>query len=191
FTFWGNMELTRWNSGNYPRSPKNRFTEFDSSLEYNGTYGGGDWWVGYIDYQFPGTGAQRFQEWYGGISSSKHWGTPTLNIYKGANAGMGTYLTLGVTHQTQMSGIGKASTWDLGAQIGYGDKKSNNFYYGSNKAGFADLSLSAATSFGIGKDWTFTPSVNYSTLLEKSLNAGLPRRSNLWLNFGFKRKFAF
>ncbi len=191
FSVWGNMELTGWNSGVYPKSPKNRFTEFDTSLEYRGAHGKGDWWLGYVDYQFPGTGAARFQEWYGGVSLDQSWGAPALTVYKGANANVGTYLTLGVTRSVKTGLTGKMSTCDLCALIGYGDKKGNNFLYGSNKAGFTDLNLSATTSFEIGKGWTFTPSVNYSTLLEKSLRAGLPRRSNIWLNFGFTRNFAF
>jgi len=183
--FWGNMELTNWNAPNYVRRPAGKFTEFDTTLAYGQSFGSGDWSVGYTDYQYPGTGIARYGEWFASATFGEVNFTPTVSIYKGDKSNMGTYLELGGTHE--FTGAGQSLTLD--GFLGYGDKRSNSFYYGNNKNAFTHIQLDLSTSFEVGQGWALQPKVSYSTLLERNHLAGQPRRSNVSLGLTLSRAF--
>jgi hypothetical protein len=182
---WSNFELTNWNEVNYDRSPKGRFTEFDTTLEYTNTIRSASWKAGVVDYQYPGTGLERYQEWFAGLAWENAPGSPTITLFKGSKSSMGSYALLGVSHSVSC----KKNTLDLSADIGFGDAKSNNFYYGNETASFTYAQLSASTDIQIGKGWTMTPSLYFSTLLNRRHLEGAPRRTNLWLQLGVSTKF--
>lgn len=187
FNVWGNFETSNWNLPNYIRAPRGRLTEVDMTLEYSRQSGPLEWGLGIVDYQFPGTGALRYQEWFASAGLPDQWGSPTLTLYTGKSSTTGTYATLGISRSlnTTLPSVGEV---DLDAELSYGDAKSNDFYYGSRKAAFSDFNLTASKELSLGGKFTFKPAVHFSTLLDKSLLAGQPRRSNLWfsLNFGVK-----
>lgn len=183
--FWGNLELTNWNAPNYTRRPAGRFTEIDTMLSYGQSFGDGDWSIGYIDYQFPGTGSARFGEWFASANLGSVDFTPSVAIYRGSKSGMGTYIELGGSRDFQTGG----QNLTLGGLLGYGDKKSNQFFYGNSKDAFTHLQLDLSTSLEIGKGWSMQPKVSYSTLLERGHLAGQPRRSNVSLGLTFSRSF--
>lgn len=183
-SFWGNLELTNWNAPNYPRNPAGRLTEIDATLEYGQAFSMGAWKVGYIDYQFPGTGSGRYGELYAGAELESAF-SPSITIYKGTKSGMGTYVELGGSHEFE--GAGQALT--LAGVLGYGDKKSNSFFYGNAKNAFTHVQLDLSTAFKAGHGWSLTPSISYSTLLERNHLGGQPRRSNLSLGLTMSRSF--
>ncbi len=187
-SFWGNLELTGWNEPNFDRHPRGRFTEVDTTLEYSGSWAKGSWNVGVVEYQYPGTGFERYQEWFAGLACDATWGSPEITLYKGSKARTGAYATLGVSHSVPLK-LSCTETLDLGAELSFGDSKCNDFLYGHDRAGFTDVHLTAGAEFALGKGWSLTPSLHYSTLLSKRLLEGEPRRTNVWLQVGLGTKF--
>ena len=188
FSLWGSMELTNWNAPNYTRAPKGRFAEIDTTIQYDGTHGKMGWNVGIVEYQYPGTGFERYAEWFAGVSFGEAWGAPSLTVYTGSNDRSGTYATLGLSHALPVQ-LGTTESIDLGVELTYGDAHCNRFLYGSDRSTFTDLLLTAGVEFDLGRGWTLTPSINYSTLLHPDLLRGAPRRSNVWAAFSFGYKF--
>lgn len=184
---WGNVELTNWNAPNYPRGPKGRVTEIDTSIEYAGKWKETDWHAGVIDYQYPGTGLERYQEWYGAAAWAEIWGSPELSLHTGNNNHSGTYATFGVSHSVPFKPV--QGTIDLSLEVTYADSRSNRFLYGYDKAGFSDALISAGTGIDLGKGWSFSPTLYYSTLLTSGILKGEPRRSNVWVSCSFGVKF--
>jgi len=188
-TVWGNIELTDWNLPNYTRNPRGRMTEIDTILDYTGSWKDGSWKVGLIDYQYPGTGFARYSEYYAGMSFAKVWGSPSLTVYNNANPRTGTYAVLSMTKSFEISGVGPAKSVDLLAELTFGNNKFNRTLYGWDKSGFSDLHLAASTSFEVGKGWTLTPALHYTTLFSNNQLAGAPRRTNAWLSISAGYKF--
>jgi len=185
---WGNLESSNWNLPNYTSTPRGRVTELDVTFAYTRTMGPAEWSLGIVDYQFPGTGAERYQEWFATVEFGDLWGSPYLNLYTGNNSYSGTYATVGITHavSSQLAGLPEL---ELNAELSYGDARSNNYYFGSSRAGFADLQLTASTSIELGERLSLTPALHYSTLLDRGLLAGQPRRTNVWMSVSLGFKF--
>lgn len=181
-----NFEPTNWNLANYNQAPRGRVTELDLTLEYTKSIGVAEASVGVVDYQFPGTGSFRYQEFFGSVGLSHLWGSPEMRVFTGSRSG--TYATVTVSHELPGSYIGQGGV-DLSAAVSFGDARSNDFYYGSRKTAFSDLELTASTSFGLGDRLQLTPALHFATLLDRSLNAGQPRRSNLWFSISVGAKF--
>lgn len=184
-SFWGNFELTNWNAPNYTRSPKGRLTELDTEIGYGQPFSEGSWYLGYIDYQYPGTGFQRYGEWKASLNFENTRFSPYVNIFKGDRAAMGANIELGASTDFDAAG----HKLNLAGEIGYGDKKSNEFFYGNSKGAFTHVQLDLSTELAAFKGWNFKPSISYATLLDKGHLAGQPRRSNVWLGFTFSRAF--
>ncbi len=185
---WGSCELTGWNAPNFDQNPARRFTEIDSTLQYSGTLGDAGWTVGVIDYQFAGTGAVRYQEWFGDVAFDGVWGSPTVTVYKGNNGYSGTYATLGLSRPVPAR-LGRAREIEVGAELSYGDAECNRFLYNDDGAGLTDLHLHASAELGLGRGWTLSPSLHYSNLLRQGLLQGEARRSNVWVVVYFGLKF--
>jgi hypothetical protein len=146
------------------------------------------WNVGIVEYQYPGTGFERYREWFAGVSFDEAWGAPYMTVYTGNNATTGSYATVGLSHSLPVH-FGKTEAIDLGVELTYGDARCNRFLYGWDGSTFTDILLSAGAEFDLGRGWTLTPTLNYSTLLHSKLLAGAPRRSNVWAAFSFGFKF--
>ncbi len=183
---WMNFEPTNWNLPNYNQAPRGRVTEMDVTLEYSKSIGVAEASVGVVDYQFPGTGGRRYQEFFGSVGLSHLWGSPELRVFTGSRSG--TYATVSVSHELPGTYFGQGGI-ELDASLSFGDARSNNFYYGSRKTALSDLELTASKSFGFGDRLSLTPAVHFATLLDRSLNAGQPRRSNLWFSISVGAKF--
>ena len=93
------------------------------------------------------------------------------------------------SHSIKATGKAKAAPLDLGAEVTYGDTNCNRFLYGCNSSGFSDVHLNMGSTLGVGKSWTFTPSIQYSTLLNHNMLRGQDRRSNVWVNLSLGTKF--
>lgn len=170
---WGSFEPTNWNLANYTQAPRGRFTELEWTFAYTRSVGSAEWNVGLIDYQFPGTGWQRYQEWFASVELGDLWGSPYLTLWTGNNSYSGTYATLGLT-RTLPTQVGGGWEVELNAELSYGDARSNNYYYGAAKAGFTDLHVTASTFVGLGDRLSLTPALHYSTLLDRGRSPGNP-----------------
>lgn len=187
-SLWGSMEMTNWNTPNYVKAPKGRFSEVDATLQYDGAYRSMGWTVGIVDYQFPGTGFERYREWFGGISFDEQWGAPWICVFTGDNDTSGTYATVGLSHAIPAR-LGKAESLNLAIEVAFGDARSNRFLYGYDGAAITDVNFCLDTEFDLGSNWTFKPALHGSTLLHPDLLRSQPRRSNVWASFSFGFKF--
>jgi hypothetical protein len=177
--FWGNLELTGWNDPNYERPGRGRFREIDTTLEYARDA----WWVGVGDYQFPGTGFERWQEFYAGYGWEEVCGSPWVSVAWGEDSG--TSATLGLSH-TFMAG---GRSFDAGLEVSWSDRKAGTFLFGHEGSGFTDAVLSVGTTIEAGRGWVFEPRIYASTLLNSHILEGEPRRSNVWVSLGFRYSF--
>lgn len=187
-SIWGNLELTGWNAPNYVTHPRGRLTEVDTTFEYASTWRELNWSVGTIDYQFPGTGYERYREWFVGVGTDRLWGSPTLTVYSGANDQTGSYATLALSHSLPARLCG-ASSIDFSVELTGADKRCCRFLYGHDGSGLSDVHLSASTEIELGKGWILSPSIHYSTLLQPGILRGQPRRTAFWAACGVGLKF--
>lgn len=109
-----------------------------------------------------------------------------MTLWTGNNSYSGTYATVGISRSTQLT---RLSEIEINAELSFGDARSNGFYFGSAIPGFTDLHLTASTSVALGDRLSLTPALHYSTLLDRGLLAGQPRRTNLWMSVSLGFKF--
>lgn len=182
---WANVETTNWNLPNYDSAPRGRVTEINLTGEYSWRYRAVAFKVGLVDYQYSGTGLERYSETYLGVSFGDVPLAPEVTVYRGNRHFTGTALLVGFSHEASV--LMRPVT--LGMEVGYGDAKNNAFLYGARTAGLTHLNLSASTALELGKGWTLSPSVHFGTLLDRRLLDGQPRRTNAWAQVGLARRF--
>lgn len=168
---WGNLDLTGigGNSG--------EFTEIDYYVDYSFDVPGIErlgFSVGAINYHFPSVV---------GDTTEVYWGfaldvflSPTVTVYHDIDVVDGTYISFALSHG--MDSIFEIAPempvgMEIGASLGWGDKDYNKTYWSSDaqaidSSGLNDLALSVSFPVEIG-GWTFTPSVNYVTLLDSEI----------------------
>lgn len=174
-SLWGNMELTDHNGLIYTRSkPAGTFTEWDFTLEYATTWRGLQVALGWIEYQYPGTGWEHTREAYLNLSVDSPL-SPNVTIYRDMGVAKGTYVTAGVEMPISRSLC-------LNAQVGWGCPKFNGYYYGCENASWVDVTLGLGTTLNAGKGWQIKPVLWFSTLLDNRLLAGQPNRQNIWVS---------
>lgn len=174
-SLWGNMELTNHNGSQYLRSkPAGTFTEWDFTLEYATSWKRLHVALGWIDYQYPGTGWERTCETYLSLSVDSPL-SPGFTLYHDTRAAKGTYLTASIEAPLH-------ERVTLSAQVGYGCPKFNAYYYGCEAATWTDLTLGLGFTLDIGRGWQVKPTLWYSTLLDRRLLPDALHRQNLWLS---------
>ncbi len=179
-SLWGNMELTNQNGSIYANPhPAGTFTEWDFTLEYATVWRNLQVALGWIEYQYPGTGWERTREVYLSLSLDSP-ASPNLTVYHDLRVAKGTYVTAGIELP-----IGRSLS--LSTQVGYGCPRFNACYYGHEAGGFTDLTLGLATTLDAGKGWQIKPTLWFSTLLDKRLLADQPNRQNVWFSVEFCR----
>lgn len=164
---WGNMDLTSYNDNS------GRFSEVDYSLDFSddlpGIEGVG-YSVGVIYYDFPGTAVPDTTEVYWGLGFDVPL-SPTVTVYHDVDEAQGTYVNVGLSHSIEK--IGQLAEdipvgMDIGMGIGWASSSYNNYYWGVDKSKMQDLSISVAFPFeAVG--WSFTPSLNFVTLLSDDI----------------------
>jgi outer membrane scaffolding protein for murein synthesis (MipA/OmpV family) len=158
-SIWGNLDMTDEND----RSGE--FTEVDYSVDYSGSVSGVDvlgYSIGAIYYDFPGSDVSGTTELYWGFSLDVP-ASPSITVYHDVDEADGIYASLGVSHSieaTEKIPVGI----DLGATVGWGNKKYNEFYWGTDGSELNDLVLSVGFPFEVA-GVSVTPSVSYITLL--------------------------
>ena len=162
-SIWSNLDLTDENDSS------GEFTEVDYAIDYSGTVPGVEvvgYSVGMIYYDFPGSDLSGTTELYWGFSLDAP-ASPSITVYHDVDEADGIYVSLGVGHSIEASekipvGI------DLGATVGWGNKKYNEFYWGTDGSELNDLALSVGFPFevaGVG----VTPSISYIALLGRDV----------------------
>lgn len=164
FTFgvWGSVDMTDYSDNEW------EFIEYDYSLDYTTSIAEGiDLSVGVIAYYFPSLGDT--QEIYAGLAFDVPL-SPSVTIYNDVDEINGSYVSFAVGHTFEE--IAKLSEdvsvpMEIGASIGWGSKSYNKGYWGDvyDNSGLNDLAVGVAFPIGLGS-WTFTPSINYVTLLD-------------------------
>ncbi len=183
------VSLNLWASldGTDINDEKGRPTEIDYTASYAwaaGKDGGIGMSAGLIDYTFPNTTFADTKEIY---ASAAFTGTlsPTLSVNYDYDEVDGYYISLG---GSKTAPIGKNSM-SLSGRLSFATAKYNKVYLGANKNAFTDLLLSASVPFTVGKSYTITPAVSYSTVLSSALRDGVTDPDNFFTSL--TASFAF
>ncbi len=152
---WGSLDLTNEND------QRGEFIEYDWYIDYSGqindTVG---YSIGAIYYYFPSVG--NTTELYWGFNLDVP-ASPSITVYHDVDEADGIYVSFGVGHSieaTEKIPVGI----DLSAAIGWGNKKYNEYYWGTDKAELNDLTISVGFPFEVA-GVSVTPSVSYIALL--------------------------
>jgi hypothetical protein len=171
FGFWGNLDLTNINDRSGDFSELDYY--FDFSDDFPGLKGV-SYSVGVIYYDFPGAGAMgsRIPD-----TTELYWGlqfdlplSPSITVYHDLDEAEGTYVNLGFGHSIEeIAKLGDTPVgMEISAGLGWASGSYNKYYWGTEQSKMQDLSFSVAfptEAFG----WTFTPSLNYVTLLSDDI----------------------
>ena len=182
FNAWGSMDLTSINDFNAgdPRAGaggglKGHFTEIDYTFSYDYSFESVSVGGGAIVYTFP----ERFTtttEIYGALSFDSVPLAPNVTLYvdvdetNAAGGNTGTYLLFGAGHSFPLdSDI--VSSFDLSASLGFANGGFTKFYYGIDKAGAHDASVTASLPININDNWSVGMWVTYSGLIGDEIRA--------------------
>lgn len=164
FSVWGNMDLTDTN-GN-----RGEFNELDFALSYSREWGKLDFSAGGVYYDFPNTDAADTAEVYAsaGYDILLH---PVIAVYYDFLEVDGFYASAGISHCIELPlGVDSVTaSLDLSAQAGWGSRNFNQFNLGTERGAFTDLVVTAGLPVSLGKRFTITPSVGYSTVLDRGV----------------------
>jgi hypothetical protein len=170
FTFgiWGNMDLSNINGNS------GDFSEVDYYLDYSDDFPGLEgvsYSVGVIYYDFPGTTVPDTTEAYWGLGFDLPF-SPSITVYHDLDECEGTYVNLGLGHSIdEIAKIGDTPVgMEIGVGLGWASGSYNKYYWGTEQSKMQDLSI--GVSFPVeALGWTFTPSLNYVTLLSDDIRA--------------------
>lgn len=166
-SLWGNLDMTDYNDN------RGEFTEYDWTIGYADKFPGTDilkYSVGVIYYHFPSSAANT-TEIYGGLGLDIPL-SPTITVYRDTDVIEGTYAAFSVSHSVEK--IFELSPdmpvgMTVSASVGWGNKAYNKGYWdGLNENAMQDLTVSVGFPIPI-LGWTFTPSINYVTLLDSDV----------------------
>lgn len=162
----GNLSVNLWgNAGMTDKNGATQMNEWDYTIEYSYAAGSIGYSAGVIGYTFPNSGGPGTTEIYVGASYETIL-NPSLTFYYDLEAVEGTYISLGTGYRIP---VGKITNLDILGAIGFGDEKMNRALYGSgfSGAGLADVLFGVSASFGILENFSVTPSVSFSSILDR------------------------
>ncbi|MFC1587058.1 hypothetical protein ACFL54_02005 [Planctomycetota bacterium] len=190
-SIWSSIETTNYNKYENYGDTAGECTEVDLSINYSFCWQDLEFSIGAINYQYPNTGLDSTTELYGMISL-KSFLCPTIELYKDIEEIDGIYSCFSINHSfTEIWQLSESvcMSIDLCASIGYGSKNHNECNYETSKATFTDYSLSLAIPVDVGDYWTITPSINYSSLLDKNIRYNMENDDNIWFSFSISLSF--
>lgn len=126
--------------------------ETDLTLSYDTSIGPVGLGAGYIYYGLEGT--PDTQEFYLKMSYATLF-TPTLTVYRDVGSLPGYYLSLGLSHSTNIT---DAIALNLSGSFGYYSSEDDSIDY----SGFQDGLLSASLSIPIAKCFSLSPTLSYA-----------------------------
>lgn len=163
YNLWMSDNLTDGSAG-----AKNRFVEHDHTLTVPFSLGNISMSTGFIYYSFPSTIYPDTNELFVTATANCLF-SPTLSINQDFKAVHGTYAALSGTY-TLPESICKIPIC-LSAKAGFGSANYIKVAYpgGIDKSGVLDCVVGACTSIPVGKGYSITPSVSYSTIVNKDV----------------------
>jgi hypothetical protein len=186
-SIWSNLDLTNDSQA----APDNawEFSEFDYSLDYSFSLPDVNWLsfsAGMIYYRFPNTPYNPTTELYGGVSLCSIPLSPSIKLFRDVDQIEGSYVQFGLGHTFE-----KIAQWNqkcycglqFGANVGWADSEYNDGYFGVNKSGFNDMTLSSGFCVQL-YDWMIKPSLNYSTMLDSEVRSDRTNNDNIWFGVG-------
>jgi hypothetical protein len=156
---WGNMDFT--DDAGY----KNKFKEFDYTLDYSFDFNKFSFSTGAVDYTFPDTGVKSTTEIYAGAIYNMI-GSPSLKIYQDVKEVKGTYFSLGGGYSFP---IGEITSLDLSGALGFATAKHNKCYYFTDNSGLTDLFIGAGFPFKAWGNISIIPSAAFSSLINSDI----------------------
>lgn len=185
---WGNMDATKKNDLG------GKFNEVDLSAVYSLPFEGlvgVD--LGIVNYLYPYhdeqvtvedeevsvDGADDTTEINAAVSFNVLL-NPTLMIARDIDDCNGYYASIAIDHSFNLTDL---LALDLGANLGYADKKYNEFYFGSNDDGLNDLTLTASTSYEVMENISLGATLAYTSLLDDDVRDAAQEA------FGYKDHF--
>ena len=191
-SIWGNIDMT--NKSKTAPDNAGEFSEYDLTLDYTNTIPGIDWLsgsVGTIYYQFPNTQLNPTTEIYGGFSLTTVPLTPSFKWYRDVQSIHGSYFQYSISQTfDKIYSFSEMCTCSLvlGASYGWANAAYDRGYFGVNSGQSNDLTLSAGLPVTVGS-WTIKPSLNYSTMLGKSIREATNKSDNFWAGLGISTSF--
>jgi hypothetical protein len=179
---WGNIDLTN----DSQTAPDNawEFSEFDYTLGYTTAVPDMNWLnvsVGAIYYRFPNTPFEPTTELYTGLSLAMPL-SPSFKWYRDVDEIKGSYFQAGLGHFFEKIYVMNEKCYcglQLGASAGWANSAYNNGYFGVNRDGFNDLTVSTGLCIQIDS-WMLKPNINYSTMLKDDIRKATLKSDNLW-----------
>ena len=162
---WGSVDMTDYSDNEW------EFIEYDYSADYTTSLTEGvDVSVGVFNYYSPS--GEDTTEIYAGLAFDLPL-SPSITIYNDVDEVNGSYVSFAVGHSVdEIASLGEGMSvgMEAGAALGWGSRSYNKGYWDASVDGSAlnDLSLSLAFPVSMGS-WTFTPSVNYVTLMDSQI----------------------
>ncbi len=78
---------------------------------------------------------------------------------------------------------------DIAAAVAFGTPAYNNFYYGFDDFGLADTVLALALPIVFSRNWTLTPTVNFTTLLDSNARETFSKPDNILFGVGLTYRY--
>ena len=160
---WGNMDLTDENGS---KSDK-KLNEWDYTVDYsracrfNENLGIS---FGVIGYTFPHGGGYTNEIYVGACYDII--GSPSVTIYQDVEAVDGTYASFSAGFSFPVSDL---TSIDVSGAVGFGSEDMNIALYGlpDSGAGLSDALIGVSVPFKIGENYSITPSVLVTSILDK------------------------
>jgi uncharacterized protein (TIGR02001 family) len=160
---WGSIDTTDW-AGD---GEEWNIQEIDYTLSYGFTpYDGLDLEVGWIRYDFPGTGLDSTHEVYVSATASNLPLSPALTAYYDYDEVDGFYLTAGLSHEFELR---EDLTLGLEAAVGFGDSDYNLAYFGVDDTALSDVALTVTLGYAINEHVSVSGYVRYTEILDSTL----------------------
>ncbi|HEY3346975.1 MAG TPA: hypothetical protein VGK71_05070 [Nitrospirota bacterium] len=177
---WGSMDLTNRQGDN------GEFKEFDYTLDYTNKYKDLTYSAGLIFYEFPNTASKATREVYVGAAYDTLL-SPKVKLYYDYGQFHGFYSTMGIGHSFDLPEFSKSASacLQLGATVGFASANYNkgNFVnettgVGADHNAFTDAVATVSLPVTILDNFSFTPSVSYSTVLDRTLRTKIDQKDD-------------
>lgn len=187
-SLWGRMELN--DSMFYPGigTGEGRFTEWDSTLSYNMEQKDFYWGVGLTHYDYPNTGERSTTEWFGYITS-KGFLSPGMTINVDTDEADGSYIEFRASRKWSLEKAEEGKVDPPSAYVrsslSYGSAPYHNYYFGHNEAGFSAFRTRVGMELPVSQNGEFDVWISYQSLMDGSLNQGMPKRQSFAFGISF------
>jgi hypothetical protein len=157
FNVWGNVNLDDWDG----QVPKNQFSEIDLTVTAALPKG---FSLSYVEYAYP-TGDPSTREFFAGWSHELPFATPSVTFYYDVGEADSGFLLVGLERELA---LGEKAAVVLAGEVGYAGE-GFAVYYGGEKGGFYEYSLSGGLSFKLGEKGSIVGTLGYTDSLDTAV----------------------